>query len=297
MNKQKTLQSAIKQAIQKTELFLSNVFDENDRDIACLYEGMRYSALAGGKRIRPFLVFEFCNLFQGRDDVAQCFAAAVEMIHTYSLIHDDLPCMDNDDYRRGKLTNHKMFGEAEAILAGDALLTMAFETLAKSPAPASCVVRAVRVLAEAAGGHGMVGGQIMDIKAEKSPVDLNTLVRLHNKKTGALISASVQLGCIAAEIPANDARYKAAVNYASNIGVSFQIIDDILDRYGDSALLGKQTGQDLKDGKTTFLTFMSRDEAYREAMHLTEEAKKTISIYPQSTVLQDLADMLLTREK
>lgn len=297
MTEQDVLRTAMENAAQETEAFLEIVLADTDPDLALLFEGMRYSAMAGGKRIRPFLTLAFCDLFGGRRDAALHFAAAVEMIHTYSLIHDDLPSMDNDDVRRGKPTNHKVYGEAEAILAGDALLTLAFEILAKAPSTTGDIVRAVCILADAAGARGMVGGQMMDIRAETTSPDLVTLKKLHGKKTGALICASAELGCITASIPEGDARYTAARQYAAGVGLAFQIVDDILDRYGDETLLGKQIGQDEKDGKTTFLSFMDKENAYLEAGRLTDTAKNSIAAYPGAAILMDLADMLLTREK
>lgn len=294
---QKTLIDEMRVAAEETERYLSATLQDENTDITLLFESMRYSVMAGGKRIRPFLTLAFCRLFGGEAQVALPLAAAVEMIHTYSLIHDDLPCMDNDDYRRGKLTNHKVYGEAQAILAGDALLTMAFETLSRAPISCEGGVRAVRVLARAAGARGMVGGQVMDIQAETVTPDLATLQRLHEKKTGALISAAAELGCIAAGVEENDPRYRAACLYAANIGLAFQIIDDILDQYGNEVLLGKQTGQDEKDGKTTFLSFMNKENAEREASRLTEVAKNAIGQYPGSVLLLELAEMLLIREK
>ncbi len=297
MIEEKTLTADMKMVAEQTERYLLTVLHDDDPNLSLLFESMQYSAMAGGKRIRPFLTVAFCRLFDGDVNVALPLAAAVEMVHTYSLIHDDLPCMDNDVYRRGKLTNHKVYGEAQAILAGDALLTMAFETIARAPLPAQDGVRAVRVLAHAAGACGMVGGQVMDMQAETVSPDLPTLQRLHEKKTGALISAAAELGCIAAGIEESDPRYSAACLYATNIGLAFQIVDDILDQYGDEALLGKQIGQDEKEGKTTFLSFMNKEKAEKEAGRLTEVAKKAIEPYPGAAVLLALADMLLTREK
>ena len=285
--------TATADAVEKT---IADILAEEDADLLPLFEGMRYSAFAGGKRVRPFLTVAFCRMYGGDERIALHFGAAVEMLHTYSLIHDDLPCMDDDDYRRGKLTNHKVFGEAEAVLAGDALLTMAFETLATSEADADTVTRAVACLARAAGARGMVGGQIMDMQAERIPADLETLKRLHKRKTGALIVAAAELGCIAAHVPEGDTRILACRTYAENIGLSFQIIDDILDRYGDEKLLGKQIGQDGRDGKTTFLTFMDRETAYLEAGRLTEAAKEAIFQNDGAAVLLALADKLLARQ-
>ena len=294
MMKKTSLIDAMADSARQTEACLLSLLDERDPDLSLLFEGMRYSTMAGGKRIRPYLTFAFCDLFGGRAENAVYFASALEMVHTYSLIHDDLPCMDDDDLRRGKPTNHKVYGEAEAVLAGDALLTMAFEAITKAPVPEKDALSAVRVLAEAAGARGMVGGQMMDIRAEKIAPDKETLIRLHKRKTGALITAAAELGCIAAGVH-DESKLDACRRYAGGIGLAFQITDDILDRYGDTALLGKTTGQDEKDGKTTFLSFADKNEAYHEAERLTAEAKAAIADFDGCENLLSLADMLLTR--
>lgn len=288
-------QTASKEAAVLVEKKLADLLSEQNDDLSLLFEGMRYSALAGGKRIRPFLVLAFSSLFGGSRETALSFAAAIEMVHTYSLIHDDLPCMDDDDYRRGKLTNHKIYGEAEAILAGDALLTMAFEAITEAPASAECRVRAVRCLSSAAGARGMVGGQMMDIRAEKESPSLETLRRLHDRKTGALIGAAVELGCIAAGVT-DEVTLAACRTYAIGIGRAFQIVDDVLDVYGDTQLLGKNTGQDARDGKTTYLSYLTKEEALAEAAALTEAAKAALHPYAGAEMLLAFADALLKRE-
>lgn len=290
------LQTAAELSSILVEKKLAELLSEREGDFSRLFEGMRYSALAGGKRIRPFLVLSFSQLFGGDQEVALTFAAAVEMVHTYSLIHDDLPCMDNDDYRRGRLTNHKVFGEAEAVLAGDALLTMAFEAIANAPTENDRRIRAVGALALAAGARGMVGGQMMDMKAEKEKPTLKALRRLHDRKTGALIRASVELGCIAAGV--QDAKIISdCTAYAYGIGRAFQIVDDVLDVYGDSQMLGKCTGQDERDGKVTYLSYMTKEEALQEAAALTEEAIAALRPYPNAEMLISFASALLNRKK
>lgn len=289
-------QMAAAQAAAKVEEKLHEWLTEENAELAPLFAGMHYSALAGGKRIRPFLTLAFSDLFGGRREAAVMCGMAVEMVHTYSLIHDDLPCMDNDDYRRGKLTNHKVYGEAEAVLAGDALLTMAFEVLAEAPLDAALRSDAILVLARAAGARGMVGGQMMDMQAEKLPPSLETLRHLYDRKTGALIVASARLGCLAAGVR-DEKVVTDCETYAAGIGRAFQIVDDILDVYGNSCLLGKNIGRDAKDGKTTYLSYMTRDEAMREAIALTEKAKNALQPYPRAAMLMAFADALLTREK
>ncbi len=262
-----------------------------------LNEAMRYSLLSGGKRIRPFLVTAFATLFGGSCKVALRLGCALEMIHTYSLIHDDLPCMDNDDLRRGKPTNHKIFGEATATLAGDALLTLAFEVVTDPRVPPRTALESVRVLASHAGQDGMIGGQMIDMRGETEKLTFSQLLEMHRKKTGALIEAACLLGCYAAEIyDPSDLRCQAAVQYARNIGLAFQIVDDRLDAVGDESRLGKTIGSDVLSEKTTFLSFMSPDDALEYAEDLTEQAKEVLQKYPHADLLCALADHLLTRE-
>ena len=271
---------------------------EEDDDIRALLDAERYSLFAGGKRIRPMLTLEFCKMFGGDEAAALPFACAVEMIHTYSLIHDDLPCMDDDDMRRGKPTNHKVFGEAIALLAGDALLTGAFEAAATNrTAGAECSARAVAYLAGCAGRYGMIGGQVMDLEGEKKALTQEELLKLHSLKTGALISAACVLGALAAGVRFDDPRMESVVTYAENIGLAFQIVDDILDCTGDAELLGKATGMDAAREKTTFMTFYTVDEAKFYAEKLTEEAISVIREFEDSEVLCTLAEWLKSREK
>ncbi len=268
-----------------------------DKDLQKLLDSERYSLFAGGKRIRPALVLEFCRLFGGDDRAALPFAAAVEMIHTYSLIHDDLPCMDNDDMRRGKPTNHKVFGETIALLAGDALLTGAFEVAATNrEVSAETAAKAVAYLAGCAGRYGMIGGQVMDLEGENKTLTLEELLKLHSLKTGALINAASVLGAMAAGVSMTDPSMQDVVTYAENIGLCFQIVDDILDQTGDAATLGKNTGMDAERHKNTFLSFYSLDKAQFYADRLTEEAVSAISKYPGSETLVTLAQWLSKRK-
>ena len=269
-----------------------------DEDLKPLLDSERYSLFAGGKRIRPMLALEFCRMFGGEDEAALPFACAVEMIHTYSLIHDDLPCMDNDDMRRGKPTNHKVFGESTALLAGDALLTGAFEAAASNRAvDAEVAVKAVAYLANCAGRYGMVGGQIMDLEGEHKKLSLDELLKLHSLKTGALISAAAVMGVLAAGISLTDACMADVVTYAENIGLAFQIVDDILDATGDSQALGKNVGVDAERNKNTFLSFFTVEEAQFYADRLTKEAVDAIRKYPDSETLISVAEWLATRKK
>ena len=269
-----------------------------DEDIRELLDAERYSLFAGGKRIRPLLTLEFCRMFGGEDAAALPFACAVEMIHTYSLIHDDLPCMDDDDLRRGKPTNHKVFGETTALLAGDSLLTGAFEAAASNTEVSPDIAaKAVAYLANCAGRYGMVGGQIMDLAGEKKKLTLDQLLKLHSLKTGALISAASVLGALAAGIDLTDPRMEDVVTYAENIGLAFQIVDDILDCTGDAQELGKNVGVDAEHQKNTFLTFYTVEEAQFYADRLTSDAVSAIRKYRNSEMLCTLAEWLATRKK
>ena len=275
---------------------LHGYLSANDTYLQVLLDAERYSIFAGGKRIRPALVIEFCRIFGGEIRAALPFAAAVEMVHTYSLIHDDLPCMDNDQLRRGRPTCHRQFGEANALLAGDALLTYAFEITAQNRHVTDlCAASAVVALAKAAGSLGMVGGQVIDLIGETKALDFETLLRLHRLKTGALIKVSALLGCMAAGLSKGEMKSLAATDYAEKIGLVFQIIDDILDVEGDEALLGKDCGNDAAHNKTTFMTYFSPEGARQYAGELTDRAVASIHKYPGSDRLCALAYFLLNR--
>ena len=231
----------VMEGYQKTvEAYLQTLFAE-DAPQKQLFDAMRYSLLAGGKRIRPILVLEFCRICGGETEKALPFAAAIEMVHTYSLIHDDLPCMDNDDYRRGRLTNHKVFGEANAVLAGDALLTAAFGQLARAELPAERIGKAVALLSQRAGECGMVGGQVLDLAGEQLVLTEEEIYNVHRLKTGALISAACQLGVIAAG--GTQEQLDASDRYAEALGLAFQTRDDMLD------VLGRKNGKSDRHGR------------------------------------------------
>lgn len=269
-----------------------------DAALETLYSSMRYSALGGGKRIRAFLVMQFCRLFGGMDASAMPFACAIECVHASSLVHDDMPCMDNDDYRRGKLTNHKVYGEDIALLCGDALITKGYELASENAfVEPKAALSATNMLLVCAGALGMMGGQEIDLLGEKKAPDFKLLLKMHDKKTGALMRASALLGCHAAGLyVSSDKRLHDAAKYATGIGLAFQIIDDILDVEGDAALLGKATHADAKEGKTTFLSFMDVAKAREYAKRETEAAIAAISDYPGSDVLCELANYLLERK-
>ncbi len=287
----------MKECAALTEEYLDSTFSDCDDDIKSVVDSMKYSLFAGGKRIRPFLVLEFCRLFGGKSESALPFAAAIEMIHTFSLIHDDLPCMDDDDLRRGKPTNHKVYGEDIALLAGDALALKAFGTAASnSHVSPENTLAAVKLLSDASAEVGMVGGQVMDMHAEEHEISLETLKKLYGKKTGCLIYSSVLLGCLAAGKSIDSPEGRAAKAYADGIGLAFQIRDDVLDATGDAVKLGKTIGSDAQNDKTTFLTFMTAEDAMKQAQDVTRDAKSVISGFAGSENLMALADYLLERE-
>lgn len=274
------------------EEYLADCFNDDTLPQKQLFDSMRYSLLAGGKRIRPVLVLEFCRVCGGNWEDALPFAAAVEMVHTYSLIHDDLPCMDNDDYRRGRLTNHKIFGEAGAVLAGDALLTAAFGTVASADAPADRVVNILRILASAAGELGMVGGQVLDMNGENADLGEDDVHIIHRLKTGALISAACQMGAAAAG--ATPEQLHAARIYAEALGLAFQIRDDMLDVLGDAEKMGKATNMD--GNKNTFVSLYGVGNC---AKYIEEENKKAIdalSVFDDKEFLIQLTNLLAFRE-
>jgi len=267
-----------------------------------LYDVMAYSLLMGGKRIRPFLVIETYKAFSGKNDIEKAlpFACALEMIHTYSLIHDDLPSMDNDDYRRGKLTSHKVYGEAKALLAGDTLLTYAFEVLASNKFVSDKSIKlATLTLSRCAGGFGMAGGQMLDLNSGDNIKSLKELKEMHSLKTGALIRCAVLLGYLAyTDVPDSSVMEKLE-NFATNIGIAFQFRDDILDVISNKETLGKLTGSDDKNGKTTTLTFLSLNEAQKQVNDLTVDAIRSIDacLGENGIILKELAKYMVEREK
>ncbi len=263
-----------------------------------LRESMRYSLLAGGKRLRPILCLAACELAGGDSDKALPTAVALEMIHTMSLIHDDLPAMDNDDLRRGRPTNHKVYGDAVAILAGDALLTRAFEMVAlRSPGvPSERLLRVVGELSLVAGAPGLVGGQVVDLESEGKEVDLDTLEFIHLHKTGALLKACVTCGALIGG--ADDDLLAALSIYARGIGLAFQIIDDILDVTASSEVLGKTAGKDLIADKTTYPKLLGLDESRKRANELVNQAKAVLEPWHlRSAPLMALADYITNRDR
>ncbi len=258
-------------------------------------EAARYSLLSPGKRVRGSLVLAACDLFHGDREAANALAAAVEMVHAYSLIHDDLPCMDDDDLRRGMPACHIQYGEATSLLAGDALLTEAFHVISEAPLQPPFALAAVKTLAAAAGLAGMVGGQEMDLHFETHVPTPEQLTLLHQNKTGALITAALQLGCLTAQIEAP----KALHQYGEEIGLVFQIVDDVLDATGNTEELGKRAGIDAENQKTTFVTLFGVEGAKALALQHTEKAKAALAQLEKTNTafLSALADSLLKRRK
>ena len=277
--------------LDRIEAYLRGCFME-DAPQRILFESMRYSLLAGGKRLRPVFVLAFCDLCGGDSDKALPFAAAMEMVHTYSLIHDDLPCMDNDDYRRGKPTNHKVYGEATACLAGDALLTAAFGQIASAELPPERIAAAVRVLSNRAGERGMVGGQILDMEAERRLCTAQEVYDIQSRKTGALISAACQLGVIAAG--GTEDQQDAAARYAEHLGLAFQIRDDILDVIGDADKLGKAVGVD--ENKNTFVRLYGVERCEEMVADETKRAIEALACFENADLLTAIANSLIKRE-
>ena len=277
----KSLSQILDARVKQIDALMADCLDLKDRPYANLISSMQYSAHAGGKRVRPFLTLEWCRLLGGEETAALPYAAAIEMIHTYSLIHDDLPCMDNDDERRGKPTNHKVYGEATALLAGDALLTHAFALAAGNEAIENNSP-AVSLLAANAGVDGMIGGQALDLAFETRRPDKDEHLTMNLLKTGCLIRCACLLGCLAAGHEKGSPAFLAADAYGKNIGLAFQIRDDLLDA-------------GTEDQKTTFLSFMTKEEAEAQVIALTDAAIKVIAPFDNNKTLSDFAAYLAKR--
>jgi geranylgeranyl diphosphate synthase type II len=260
-----------------------------------LYDAMRYSLLAGGKRIRPVLTLEFCRVCGGDMVKALPMACGIEMLHTYSLIHDDLPCMDNDELRRGKPTNHVVYGECTAVLAGDALQASAFDTLLSADLPAEAVLKAAKELTFAAGTEGICGGQILDMEGEGKALSIEQVNNIHRLKTAAMIKAACRIGVIAGG--GNNTQLEAAEKYADSIGLTFQIRDDILDITSTTETMGKTVGKDASSGKNTYAALLGIPECERIIAEETEKAKAAImDAFEEPDFLCWLADKLAGRK-
>lgn len=277
------------------EAFLNKALYTENGEYTAHYDAMKYSLLMGGKRLRPFILKSFYCASGGKDESYLNFAAALEMIHTYSLIHDDLPSMDNDDMRRGKPSCHKAFGEDTALLAGDTLLTEAFGVAAKADLPSERIAKAVECLAHNAGLHGMIGGQVLDLEFEKNKPTAEQLTDMYSRKTSGLLVAACTLGLIAAG-EENPNAFENAKNYANNLGIAFQIIDDILDLTSSQEVLGKPIGSDDKNNKTTFVTLFGLEKAKEYANSYTNSALSFLEKFGgDKTNLKLLTEYLLKR--
>jgi len=300
-----------KQELEKRRNEIENILSvyapEEEGYQKTILQAMNYSLMAGGKRIRPMLMLETYRMFGGsHETVVHPFMAALEMIHTYSLIHDDLPALDNDEYRRGRKTSHMVFGEAMAILAGDALLNYAYELgtgafdLAESSAEFRSIARALQILGRKPGIHGMIGGQVVDVEMEGKPLDKQLLDYIHEMKTSALIECSMMIGAVLAE--GDNADIEAIETIARNVGLSFQIQDDILDVTGSLEALGKQTHSDEKNNKTTYVTLFGIEGAQAEAEKLSKQAMQMLEDMAKereidNPFLMELIGQLVHREK
>lgn len=275
------------------ETYLAGRYHHDTEPQKILFDSMRYSLLAGGKRLRPVFVYDFCRMCGGDWEAASQFACAVEMIHTYSLIHDDLPCMDNDDYRRGKPTNHKVYGEAMAILAGDAMQTSAFQEIARSAYSAEIRIRAVDTLAKCVGETGMVGGQVLDILSGERECTEREILDIQSRKTGALIKAACVLGVLAGK--GTPEQETAAGDFADHLGLAFQIRDDMLDVIGNAQELGKATGMD--GGKNTFVRLYGLERCEELVREHTERAIRALDAFRDNGFMTELAKSLTDRKK
>ncbi|HEU4963661.1 MAG TPA: farnesyl diphosphate synthase [Bacilli bacterium] len=292
-----SLETYLKAMSNRVEEAMDKLVPPGSQHPGVLYDSMRYSLFAGGKRLRPVLALATVEALGGSVEQALPVACALEMIHTYSLIHDDLPAMDDDDFRRGKPTNHKIYGEAVAILAGDALLTQAFQVIGnlRYPGKEATLLRIVGELAHASGSVGMVAGQMADMEAEGKQVNAEEMAFIHAHKTGALLTASVRLGALFAE--ANEAQLQALTTFAQRIGLAFQIVDDILDVVGEAEKLGKAVGADAAHAKSTYPLLYGLDESRAMVSRLTDEAHLALrSVELDGERLHQIADWLVTRD-
>lgn len=284
---------------QRIEQHLQEYLNQGDAHPPVIHEAMRYAVLNGGKRLRPMLVLEGAAIACGNPDQAIPAACGLEFIHCYSLVHDDLPAMDDDDFRRGQPTCHKVFGEANAILTGDALLTAAFELISRNAqvegVQSSQVLIVIQEVARAAGSRGMIGGQVMDLEAEGQTIDLNTLKTLHSLKTGELFCASLRAGAVLGGM--NTDKLEALTAYARYFGLAFQITDDLLDVRGDQQLLGKPVGSDERNHKTTYPSLLGVKQAEAMARRNVDACLQSLEVFgPEAQFLRDLACFTLERQ-
>ena len=298
-----TFKEEMKERTEVIEKLLVKYLPKAEGYQSQIMEAMEYSVMAGGKRLRPMLMQETYRLFGGEGKEIEPFMAAMEMIHTYSLVHDDLPAMDNDEYRRGRKTTHIVYGEAMGILAGDALLNYAFETAVKAfeiaPEKSLLIGKALKILAEKAGIYGMIGGQVVDVASCGVGLDEGMLNFIYELKTGALIESSMMIGSLLAG--AEDAELEKVQKIASGVGIAFQIQDDILDVVGDTATLGKRQGADQQLGKSTYPALLGLEQARKKARDLIDDARQSLKQLAEQSLdtsaLEALADYIIQRNK
>lgn len=288
----------LKEKIDYIETLLNEYMPKEEGYQQTIMQAMNYSLKAGGKRLRPILTLESCKIVGGKEEDAIPFAIAIEMIHTYSLIHDDLPALDNDDLRRGKPTNHKVFGEAMATLAGDALLNYAFEVMLSSSIDkkdSSKYLKAINEIAKHAGIYGMIGGQVVDVESENKIIDKDKLDFIHLNKTAAMIVGCMRAGAIIGG--ASEEELEKITKYGKNIGLSFQIVDDILDITGDEAKLGKPIGSDIENYKSTYPSLLGLEKSREIARQLIEEGKSSVDgLSSEIYFLNQLGDYIISRD-
>lgn len=289
------MKEQLRKYVERAESALQMYMVKYDNPQKIIYEAMAYSLFAGGKRLRPVIMLAVCDMCGGNSEDILPFTAAMEMIHTYSLIHDDLPAMDNDDLRRGMMTNHIKFGESTAILAGDALLNRAFEVMSDSKLDAEKTLRIIHTIAVSSGTEGMIGGQIVDIESENKTIGIDELRYIHSLKTGAIIRSSAVAGAIGAG--ADEEKIKAVDEFALNLGIAFQIRDDILDVAGDEKTLGKPIGSDAQNNKTTYVSIYGTEKAEQLVKQYSENAKNALVVFGEKNkFLLQLTDYLAGRQ-
>lgn len=288
----------LKEKINYIETLLNEYMPKEEGYQQTIMQAMNYSLEAGGKRLRPILTLESCKIVGGKEEDAIPFAVAIEMIHTYSLIHDDLPALDNDDLRRGKPTNHKVFGEAMATLAGDALLNYAFEVMLSSSIDkkdSNKYLKAINEIAKHAGIYGMIGGQVVDVESENKIIDKEKLDFIHLNKTAAMIIGCMRAGAIIGG--ASEEELEKVTKYGKNIGLSFQIVDDILDITGDEVKLGKPIGSDIENHKSTYPSLLGLEKSRQIARQLIEDGKSSIDgLSSEIDFLNQLGDYIISRD-
>ncbi|MFY9394723.1 MAG: polyprenyl synthetase family protein [Halanaerobiales bacterium] len=286
----------LQEYIRDVEKDLSLLFEDKDLYLSeTLLDSIKYSLFSGGKRLRPVLSRAVAEMLDGDVASARMAGAAIEMIHTYSLIHDDLPSMDNDNYWRGKLTNHRVYGSAVAILAGDGLLTYAFNVLSRLPLAPEKTLKIIELISVSAGVQGMVGGQVLDLEAENKEIGLEEMKKIHRAKTGALFRAAILSGAYCSEIGRED--LLALDRFAEKLGLTFQIVDDILDVVGDEEKLGKETGSDAKENKATYPVLLGLEEAKKEAEKTAREAREELKNFGEkASFLLELMDFIVVRQ-